>query len=73
MIIDDEVILLNKGESKEYVGSKEAANMPGVTASTISRYCREKKFKNAEQDAKGSPWRIPVDEIQEMLKRRKRK
>ena len=44
--------------------------MLGVSQSTISRYCRESIIKNAEQDAPGSPWRIPVEEI-EKIKRRK--
>ena len=44
----------------EYMGTKEAAERLKVTPSTISAWCREGRIPNAEQDAKGSPWRIPV-------------
>lgn len=43
-----------------YMGTKEASSLWGVSQNTISRWCREKKIP-AEQDAPGSPWRIPVD------------
>ncbi len=45
----------------EYMGTKEAAEKWGYTQNTISAMCREGVIKGAEQDAKGSPWRIPVD------------
>lgn len=45
-----------------YMGSKEASEMWGVSQSTISRWCREKRIP-AEQDATGSPWRIPIDTV----------
>lgn len=45
----------------EYMGTKEASEKWGITANTISRWCREGKIKKAEHDAKGSPWRIPSD------------
>ena len=43
------------------IGSKEAASMWGVTQATVSKWCREGKIEGAEQDFKGSPWRIPKD------------
>ena len=43
------------------IGTKEAAKLWGVTQATVSKWCREGKVKDAEQDAKGSPWRIPKD------------
>ena len=43
------------------IGSKEASLKWGVSQATISKWCREGKIKGAEQDAKGSPWRIPKD------------
>ena len=44
----------------EYMGSKEAAEKLKVTQATISAWCRENRIPNAEQDAPGSPWRIPI-------------
>ena len=44
----------------EFMGTKEAAEKLKVKQSTISAWCREGRISNAEQDAKGSPWRIPV-------------
>lgn len=43
-----------------YMGTKEASELWGVPQNTISRWCREKRIP-AEQDAVGSPWRIPVN------------
>lgn len=43
------------------MGTKEAAKQWGVTQGTISRWCREGKIEGAEQDERGSPWRIPKD------------
>ncbi|MEE7582208.1 MAG: DNA-binding protein [Oscillospiraceae bacterium] len=45
----------------EYMGTKEALKKWEVSQSTISRWCRERKVQGAEQDCKGSPWRIPKD------------
>ena len=45
----------------EYIGTKEAAKKWNCKPDTVSRWCREGKIKGAEQDAKRSPWRIPVD------------
>lgn len=45
----------------EYMGTKEASEKWGYKQSTISAMCRDGVIESAEQDAKGSPWRIPVD------------
>ena len=44
----------------EYMGTKEAAEKLKVKQSTVSNWCREGRIPNAEQDAPGSPWRIPA-------------
>ena len=44
----------------EYMGTKEAAEKFKVKPSTVSAWCREGRVPNAEQDATGSPWRIPI-------------
>ncbi len=50
-----------KGEEKmEFMGTKEAAEKLGVKQATVSAWCREGRIPNAEQDAYGSPWRIPA-------------
>ena len=46
----------------EYMGTKEAAERWGYSQSTISKWCREGLISTAEQDEKGSPWRIPINE-----------
>lgn len=53
------------------IGSKEAASMWGVTQATVSKWCREGKIIGAEQDCKGSPWRIPKD-AKKPIKKEKR-
>lgn len=52
-----------KTEEKDlvYMGTREAAKLWGVKQSTVSKWCREKKIYGAEQDKKGSPWRIPIN------------
>ena len=47
--------------SMEFMGTKEAAEKMNVKQSTVSAWCREGRIPNAEQDAKGSPWRIPAN------------
>jgi excisionase family DNA binding protein len=47
--------------SMEFMGTKEAAEKLNVKPSTVSAWCREGRIPNAEQDAKGSPWRIPAN------------
>lgn len=43
------------------MGTKEAAEKWGCTQETVSRWCREGKISNVNQDKKGSPWHIPKD------------
>ncbi len=43
----------------EYMGTKEAARLWGIPQDILSRMCRQNKIPGAEQDGKGSPWRIP--------------
>lgn len=45
----------------EYMGTKEAAEKWKCKQDTVSRWCREGKIEGVEQDAKGSPWRIPIN------------
>lgn len=56
------------GKSK-FVGTKEAAEMLNCSQATISRHCREGMIEGAEQDKKGSPWRIPRKTIEDILQR----
>lgn len=53
------------------MGTKEAAEQWGCTQATVSKWCREGMIENAEQDCKGSPWRIPINtECPRKLKKR---
>ncbi len=45
----------------DYFGTKALSEIWDVPPSTITKWCREGKIPGAEQDRKGSPWRIPVD------------
>ena len=55
----------------EYMGTKEAAEKWGYTQATISNWCRQGIIDNAEQDSKGSPWRIPVNAECPKIKRKR--
>lgn len=43
------------------VSTKEKAREWGYTEDTVRKWCREGKIDGADQDHKGSPWRIPKD------------
>ena len=45
----------------EYMGTAEASKKWGWTPAKITDWCRRGKVPGAEQDKKGSPWRIPAD------------
>lgn len=55
----------------EFMGTKEAESKWGYSQSTISAWCRNGKIEGAEQDAKGSPWRIPKDAECPKIKKKK--
>ena len=42
-----------------YIGTKMASEKWGVSQELVAKWCRERKIPGAEQDKKGSPWRIP--------------
>ena len=57
----------------EYMGTKEAAEKLHVKQATVAAWCREGRIPNAEQDAKRSPWRIPVGfTISDLLPKRRK-
>ena len=45
------------------IGTREFAEKYGVTQATVSKWCREGKIPNCNQDGKGSPWHIPKDAV----------
>ncbi|MCH5317013.1 MAG: DNA-binding protein [Eubacterium sp.] len=48
---------------QEYMGTKEASEKWDMPQWKVQKLCREKKIPGAEQDAYGSPWRIPIDAV----------
>lgn len=57
----------------EAIGTREFAEKYGVTQATVSKWCREGKIRNCNQDGKGSPWHIPKDAVPPVgYKQRKR-
>ena len=42
---------------------QEVAEKFGVTQATVSKWCREGKIPDCNQDRKGSPWHIPKDAV----------
>ncbi len=45
----------------DYVGTKVKAEEWGYSQSTVANWCSKGLIPGAEQDKKGSPWRIPVN------------
>ncbi len=56
----------------DFMGTKEAAERWNLSQSYITKLCRENVIKGAEQDAPGSPWRIPIDTEKPTQKKLKR-
>lgn len=54
----------------EYVGSKQAAEILHCSRDYVSKLCRKGYFPHAEQDAYGSPWRIPMQDLEEYIIRK---
>lgn len=51
-----------------YVGTSKAAEILGMKRDSVSDLCRKGKFKTAEHDGKGKPWRILESEVYEYKK-----
>ena len=47
----------------KYMGTREASEKWGIPSSVIAQWCKKGLIVGAEQDAPGSPWRIPVDSV----------
>lgn len=60
-----------KSREANTVGTKEAGKMLGLAPSTVAKKCRDKVFPNARQDGYGSPWQIPISDIENYLLKRK--
>lgn len=45
----------------EQMGTKQAAEIWGCSQQTVRNWCNQGRIEGAEQDNKGSPWRIPID------------
>ena len=43
------------------MGTKEVAELWGVTQKKVQEWCRKCKDPRVTQDKKGSPWHIPKD------------
>ena len=47
------------------VGTQEAGKMLGIKSSTVAAKCRKGEFPNAKQYKPGTPWQIPLAEIED--------
>ena len=47
------------------VGTQEAGKMLGIKASTVAAKCRNKEFPNATQYKAGTPWQVPIADIED--------
>ena len=61
-------------DERPTMGTAEVGEIFGVSKTTVSRWCREKreekkKLPNAYQREEGCPWSIPVEDV-EALKRK---
>ncbi len=56
----------------DYIGTKALSEITGIPQNVLTSWCRAEKIPGAEQDEKGSPWRIPVDAVLPEYKKRKK-
>lgn len=56
----------------EAIGTREFAEKFGVAPATVSKWCREGKIPDCNQDRKGSPWHIPKDAVPPVGYRRRK-
>ncbi len=54
------------------IGTKEAAEILGYSREYVAKLCRDGVFRSAEQDAKGSPWRLDKEEVERYAKGEKK-
>lgn len=61
-------------KDKPTIGTAEAAEIFGCDKTTISRWCREKKkFPNCYQKSPGYPWHIPIEDVEALQRKMKKK
>ena len=53
----------------EYVGTREASILTGLTQQTIQKRCRLGYYETAEHDEIGCPWRILKQEVLDKMKK----
>lgn len=67
--------MANENHKPNTVGTQEAGRMLGIKPETVAKKCRNKVFPNATQYKEGTPWQIPIadieDYIEEHYKKRK--
>lgn len=52
------------------IGTNRAAEILGVSQSTVQKMCREGRFKTATQDGAGKPWHILAEEVYQLVEAR---
>lgn len=54
-----------KSHEANTVGTQEAGKMLGIKSDTVAAKCRNGEFPNAKQYKAGTPWQIPVADIED--------
>lgn len=57
----------------EAIGTREFAEKFGVTPATVSKWCREGKIPDCNQDRNGSQWHILKDVVPPVGYKRRKK
>lgn len=52
------------------LGTVQVGEIFNVSKTTVSSWCREKKFPKAYQRKKGCPWHIPISDVEAMMKKK---
>jgi len=55
------------------VGTQEAGKMLGIKPETVASKCRNGDFPNAKQYKVGTPWQIPIADIEDYIEKYYRK
>ncbi len=57
----------NPPPERTYLTTREAADQMGLAVATVRALCKRKVLPGAEQDSEQSPWRIPVEDVEDWI------
>lgn len=57
----------NPPPERTYLTVREAADRKGLAVATVRDLCKREVLAGAEQDSEQSPWRIPIEDVEDWI------